>query len=119
MHEQFGRIVAKLEASSHFELGQQVSFAHGIFVQENYPIRKLYQETAQQLYESDVQHVDFENRPEDTQKTINRWVAEKTKGKIRDILAETPSSSTKLIIASALYFKAKWEYPFFEGTTAR
>lgn len=108
-----------MEASSAFEIGQQVSFAQGIFVQENYPIRKLYQETAQQLYESDIEHVDFENRPGEAQNTINRWVAGKTKGKIRDILAETPTSATKVIIASALYFKALWESPFFEGTTTR
>lgn len=119
LHEQFGRMLVKLETRGGFDLEQQINFAHGIFVQENYPIRKLYQDTAQQLYESDIRHVDYETKPAEAQKIINQWVSARTKGRINDILAETPTSSTKVIIASALYFKALWEHPFFEGSTAR
>lgn len=119
VHEQFGRMIIKLETNSGFELGHQINLAQGIFVQENYPIRPLYQETAQQLYASETYHVNFESRPAEAQKKINKWVSERTHGKIKDILAETPIASTKVIIASAMYFKALWENPFFEGITAR
>lgn len=119
IHEQFGRMILKLEQTSGYEIGQQVNFAQGIFVQDKYPIRPLYRETAHQLYESEIFHVDFQNRPTEAQKIINHWVSERTKGKIKDILADTPTAATKAIIASAMYFKALWANPFFDGATVR
>lgn len=119
VHEHFGRILLKLEETAGFEIGQQVNLAQGIFVQNNYPIRKLYHETAQQLYESETYHVDFQERSVEAQKQINDWISKRTNGKIQNILADTPTSETKVIIATAMYFKALWEYPFFEGITAR
>lgn len=119
VHEQFGRMILKLEVTSGFDLSQQVSFADGIFIQKNYPIRDTYKDAARQLYESDIVHVDYERAPAEAQKNINNWVYKKTKGKIRNILAETPTAFTKVIIASAMYFKASWQNPFFEGATQR
>lgn len=119
VHEQFGRMIDKLERTSGFFMGQQVNFAAAIFVQNNYPLRTVYVKTAQDLYESEVLNVDFQSNPGRAQETINSWVTQKTNGKIKNILAEEPLPETKVIIASAMYFKALWENPFFEGATAR
>lgn len=119
LHEQFGRMIRKIETTAGAELVSQFSFAQAIFVQDNYPIRQAYKDTLKQLYESETLHVDFEGKPAETQKTINQWVSDRTKGKIKNILAETPTGATKVIVATAMYFKALWASPFFEGTTSR
>lgn len=119
VHEQFGRLIQKVEDTPGVLAGNQVHFAQGLFIQNKYPVRQLYQDTVQQLYDSEIFHVDFEGRPGEAQKAINQWVAQRTKGKIKDILAETPTASTKVILATAMYFKALWASPFFEGATVK
>lgn len=47
---------------------------------------------------------------------IDSWVNEKTHGKIPEIVAYL-YPGTKVLLASALYFKAMWENTFIEGAT--
>lgn len=119
VHEQFGRIIQKLQATSGFSVGRQVNFATAIFVQDRYPIREIYRQTAQSIYQSEVLNVDFQSNPGVAQQIINTWVSERTQGKINTILNETPNSATKVILTSAMYFKAEWERPFFDGSTRK
>jgi serine protease inhibitor len=119
VHEQFGRMLEKLQVTSGFDIGRQVNFATAIFVQNGYPIRQIYRHTAESVYDSEVLNVDFASNPNSAQQIINAWVSERTKGKINHILGESPSSATKVILASAMYFKAEWEKPFFDGSTKR
>lgn len=46
----------------------------------------------------------------------NSWVNEKTNGKIPEIVSYF-QPDTKVVLASALYFKAMWETTFIEGAT--
>lgn len=120
VHEQFGRLIKKLQDSTaELNIDKQVNFASAIFIQEGYPIRQIYKETTESLYSSEVLNVNFANNPHSAQQIVNAWVSERTNGKIPSILNETPSSATKVILASAMYFKAQWEKPFFEGTTKK
>ncbi|KAG5893896.1 hypothetical protein JTB14_001079 [Gonioctena quinquepunctata] len=119
VHEQLGRIIGKLQGTPGLEVGEQVNFAMAVFVQKNYPIRSVYKEAAEDLYGSEVLNVDFESHPAKAQQVINAWVSDRTNGKIKDILSDVPSAGTKVIVASAMYFKALWEKPFFVGTTTR
>lgn len=117
VHEQFGRLIKELEKTSGFDIGRQVHLASAIFVQEDYPIRNLYKQTAADLYRSEIFNVNFGNRQ--SKDIINAWVSDRTNGKITNMLNEPPIPLTKIIIISAMYFKAEWEYPFFKGSTKR
>lgn len=58
------------------------------------------------------QTIDFRNRNE-AANIANRWVSEKTRGVIREIVAPaTLDPSTRLVMASVIYFKGKWKYQF-------
>lgn len=48
---------------------------------------------------------------------INRWIAQKTSGKISHMLDSLPDG-TGLVLANAAYFKAFWQYPFDKADTA-
>ncbi|XP_056634306.1 serine protease inhibitor 28Dc-like [Diorhabda sublineata] len=119
VHEELGRMILKIESTAGLVMGQQITLASAIFVQNNFPIRKLYKETAENLYRNEVLNVDFKSNPLKALQLVNAWVSDRTFGKITDILTEAPSPSTKVVVASAMYFKAKWEHPFLEGQTAR
>ncbi|XP_044748515.1 serine protease inhibitor 28Dc isoform X2 [Coccinella septempunctata] len=119
VHEQFGKMIVKLEKTSGFIIGSQVNFATAIFVQNNFPIRNIYKNTAESIYQSEVLNLDFQQNPVHAQKSINAWVSDRTKGKIKEVLSEAPSADTKVILASAMYFNAQWEYPFYDGATKR
>ncbi|XP_050514969.1 uncharacterized protein LOC114337971 [Diabrotica virgifera virgifera] len=122
VHEHLGQILRRIEERPYSvgEDEQQINFANAIFVQESFPIRKIYKETADSLYKFEIFNLNFEREPVKAQKYVNAWVSDRTVGKIKDILSEPPLPSTKIILASAMYFKAKWEIPFLgEGVTQR
>tara|TARA_R110002096_G_scaffold361075_1_gene554063 strand:+ start:594 stop:1634 length:1041 start_codon:yes stop_codon:yes gene_type:complete len=51
-------------------------------------------------------------------KTINDWIAERTNNMIRDVVeARTIPPLTSIILANAIYLKAKWGTPFDESDT--
>ena len=61
--------------------------------------------------------VDF-NQKEVARAEINSWVRENTHGKIREILSSADLSlTTKLVLVSSLYFKAKWSEVFYKQNT--
>uniref|UniRef100_A0A5K3EPT6 SERPIN domain-containing protein n=1 Tax=Mesocestoides corti TaxID=53468 RepID=A0A5K3EPT6_MESCO len=50
--------------------------------------------------------------------SINRWIAENTKEKIKELLATgTISSLTRLVLANAVYFKGNWKAKFDKKDT--
>lgn len=48
--------------------------------------------------------------------SLGSWVNEKTHGKIPEIVSFF-QPETKVVLASALYFKAMWETTFIDGAT--
>ncbi|XP_066261812.1 serine protease inhibitor 28Dc [Euwallacea similis] len=119
VHEQLARMFYKLNQTTGFEVGDEVKVASALFIQDGYPIRPIYRFTAEDLYQSSIVNVDFEANPKEAQNLINNWVSAKTNQKIKHILNDAPPSETRVIMASALYFKAEWEQHFFEGLTKR
>lgn len=98
---------------------QHIAIANGIFVQNGYSIHRDYIDGIQSIYKSTVQRLDFEHKSELSTRYINRWVDEKTEGKIKEIFSSPLDESTRVVIASALYFNALWERTFLEGATTR
>lgn len=58
----------------------------------------------------DLVSVDFRN-PEAARSVINRWAKKKTKGALR-LREINYAPSTKMALASSIYFKGKWVYTF-------
>ncbi|ETN64235.1 serine protease inhibitor [Anopheles darlingi] len=60
----------------------------------------------------EFQNVDFRNA-QAAAATANQWVSTKTRGVIREILSPVSlDGSTRLVMASVIYFKGKWKYQF-------
>ncbi|KAM8715299.1 hypothetical protein ACLKA7_002364 [Drosophila subpalustris] len=96
---------------------QEVHIANGLFVQQGYSLNPEYRQAITQIYNSELQVLDFETQPATARYHINSWVEQHTKGKIEDIISENLPESTRIIMANALYFKAMWEIDFINGGT--
>jgi len=71
----------------------------------------------EKLYEAPLARQDF-SRTTEARQRINDWVAKNTKDKIKDIVpVGQPSANTRLVLANAIYFKARWRDAFREGAT--
>jgi len=69
-------------------------------------------------YGAGLRQVDFRHASEAARKTINAWVEEQTRDKIRDLLAPgVITSATSLVLTNAVYFKGDWAHPFAAAMT--
>jgi serpin B len=62
--------------------------------------------------------VSFKTAPEEARLAINDWVERETEEKIEDLIPEGAIDDlTRLVLANAIYFNAKWAHTFPEGST--
>ena len=95
----------------------RLSLATALFVQEAYPIHTDYLEALSDAYRADLCSVDFSDGDAAAAR-INAWVDERTEGRIRQLVkAEVLSEGTRLVLANAVYFKARWTSQFSEART--
>lgn len=91
-----------------------LSIVNQIYVQKGNEINRNLQEVAVQKFQSSIESVDFGNN-DDTAKTINHFIEERTQGKIKDLIkANTFSPDSQIVLINAIYFKGEWERKFNE-----
>ncbi|HLK89862.1 MAG TPA: serpin family protein [Polyangia bacterium] len=91
--------------------------ANRLWAQQGHPLRGAFTNLLDEIYRAPLGTVDF--RHDAARVTINRWVAEATDQKIKDLLANRIAPDTKLVITNAVYFKARWRSPFEPRATAQ
>uniref|UniRef100_A0A182KGR9 Serpin domain-containing protein n=1 Tax=Anopheles christyi TaxID=43041 RepID=A0A182KGR9_9DIPT len=96
-----------------------VQLANGIFLQRGLINSTNFVRLAKDLYQAQIEQVDFKEHPDVARATINHWVNESTRGRIEQILSDDLDASTQMVIANALYFKGTWETFFNEPQFTR
>jgi serpin B len=92
--------------------------ANRLFGQKGYPFRDTFLALTGRHYGADLLPLDFEHDPDGARATINGWVEEQTRERIRDLLPpDAIDNSTGLVLVNALYLKAPWAEPFQERNT--
>ncbi len=92
--------------------------ANALWAEKTYPFLPDYTSTARRYYSADTTNLDFINQPEDSRRTINQWVEDKTENKIRDLIPNGEIDPlTRLVITNAVYFYGTWEKPFDKTET--
>ncbi|XP_071377229.1 serpin A3-2-like [Centroberyx affinis] len=89
---------------------EDMSAGTAVFVHDTFKPRPEFLEVLKQSYLADGFTVDF-NKTTESADIINRYVGEKTNGKI-DKLVENLDPSTVMYLISYIYYKGKWETPF-------
>jgi serpin B len=95
-----------------------LNIANRLFAQKNYDFRQNFLLLVKQNYGGAFEPLDFVADPAAATDHINKWVADQTRDKIRDLIpADALNKLTRLVLANALYLKAPWADPFSEKTT--
>nr|XP_005886697.1 PREDICTED: serpin B6 isoform X2 [Bos mutus] len=87
--------------------------ANRLFGEKTYDFLSSFKDSCRKFYQAEMEELDFVCATEESRKHINTWVAEKTEGKIRDLLpANSVNPMTRLVLVNAIYFKGNWDTQF-------
>lgn len=89
---------------------EDTSEGTAVFVDNRFKPQPEFLETLKQSYFADGFNVDF-TQTKDSADTINKYVEEKTNGKI-DKLVDSLDPNTVMYLLSYIYYKGKWATPF-------
>jgi serpin B len=99
------------------ETAYQLRVANALWAAEGEHFEPKFVSLMHTYYSGDFRTVNFANT-EQSRAEINHWVAEKTAGKIQQLLHPGDTTPlTRLVLTNAIYFKGDWSYPFNEKFT--
>lgn len=118
VHTTMKKLQESFEQSHTGDSGIEISLANRLWAQEGFSTLKEFTETLQHCYQAEMGTVNFTNKTEHARQAINKWVEEKTKEKIKDLLKEDVlTSETILVLTNAVYFKGSWQDAFSKSST--
>jgi serpin B len=98
--------------------GVSLDYANSLWPQKGFEILPEYREILKTYHGASVTSLDYQLQPGEASQTINRWVEERTKGKIKDIIPPNAiNSGTKMVLTNAICFRGDWEQKFEDDST--
>jgi serine protease inhibitor len=118
VHAPFGEIQRRLNDLGKSQ-GIELSVANGLWAQEDRHFLPAFLNLARGEYQANISSADFQTKAPAVREEINRWVAQKTRDKIQDILPPgSVNHLTRLVLANAIYFKGQWAHAYAKSETA-
>jgi serpin B len=118
MHSSFGILQRQLNEAQK-QKGIQLDIANALWTQKGEPFLPAFLKIANDDYQANVNQADFKTSAGAVTREINRWVAQKTKDKIQDILPPgSVDDLTQLVLANAIYFRGSWASRFEKAATS-
>jgi serpin B len=103
------------ELHQRLDLGESSDLrtANGLWGHTGHEFLESFREDVRDIFGGVLRDVDFEREAESVRREINDWVSDVTHEKIQDLLSrDAVDAMTRLILANALYFRARWDYTF-------
>jgi len=95
-----------------------LNIANRLFAQKGYAFREAFLSLVKQNFGGAFEPLDFIANPAAAAQHINKWVADQTHDRIRDLIPEGAlDKTTRLVLTNALYLKAPWANDFSENAT--
>jgi len=117
LHKAFGKLVDVLNTQKE---KLKISVANSLWAQQGYPWAPAFTNLIQKSYKSGLFMVDFKNESEACRQRINKWVEEKTKEKIKNLIPPRGVDAlTRLVLVNAIYFKGIWKIQFDKKDTKK
>lgn len=96
----------------------ELSAANRAFTQQGFPFEPAFLQTLAADYGSTIGEVDYERATGKARATINGWVNERTKQRIRELIPDgVLDAMTRLVLVNAVYLRADWQVPFAKEST--
>lgn len=118
-HAGFASLIKTLNAEGvePAKRGYELSVANALWGQKGANWLPTFLETTGKNYGAGLREVDY-MQTEAARKTINQWVEQQTKDKIKDLLQEgVLLPDTQLVLTNAIYFKGAWAVEFNKKET--
>lgn len=96
--------------------GFRLHTANSIWSQVGLPVEEPFLKVLAESYGARVRLADF-NNPKEAEGFINVWVSQQTEGKIPELLKDTLTTETLLVLVNAIHFDAAWREPFVKDAT--
>ncbi|MBR2607038.1 MAG: serpin family protein [Bacteroidaceae bacterium] len=90
-----------------------LNIANSMWVNENFKIKKGFEKNNTKFYDATVKNIKFDAAAVNA---INDWCAQKTKGKISEIIKEIDPMA-QLFLINAIYFNSRWTTVFNKENT--
>ncbi|MGE0089210.1 MAG: serpin family protein [Bacteroidales bacterium] len=111
LHANFSQLIKNLTETE--AEGIQLNIANSLWLQENMQLLDQYLSITNKYYHAGVNKVNFVTSPENSRKTINKWVEKNTNNKIINLLPDgSIHSQTRMVLVNAIYFNGAWEKVF-------
>ncbi|XP_053714523.1 leukocyte elastase inhibitor A-like [Synchiropus splendidus] len=116
VHASFGKLLHNV---GNKEPMYSLCVANRLYGEQSFQFLQGFLSSSREFYEAELEPVDFRKGFEAARLNINSWVANKTEGKIKDLLSQgLVGSLTTLVLVNAIYFKAMWEKEFLGKDTS-
>ncbi|NXC91223.1 A1AT2 antiproteinase, partial [Cercotrichas coryphoeus] len=107
VHESFHKVLSVLNCG---DVNITLNIGNALFTATGYEPQESFLQNTKEFYDADFFSSNFQE-PEEATKQINKYVEEKTKGKIPELVGHL-DPSTVLVLVNYIYFKAAWEKSF-------
>ena len=115
LHPAMGELLTQLNGPHQ---NYELHMANALWAEKDQHFLADYTSLMKRDYGAGFQPVDFKANPEAARALINDWVAGQTKQKILNLVpAGSVTTSTRLILTNAIYFKAAWGSQFSRSQT--
>jgi serpin B len=114
-HLAFAEVIRRFNTAS----GQyKMLVANSLWAQRGAPLEAGFLGLIAEHYGGGLERIDFRDPSKAAHLTINRWVEDKTRRMIRDLIpASSLNADTRLVLVNAVYFKGTWELQFPKNET--
>ncbi|XP_045706140.1 serpin B13-like [Phyllostomus hastatus] len=110
IHHQFQMFLSEINKVTN---NHELKIANRLFGEKTYLFLQKYLDYVEKYYHASLEPVDFINAADESRKKINSWVESQTHEKIKDLFPDAAlSSSIKLVLVNAVYFKGQWDREF-------
>ncbi|MBN9118550.1 MAG: serpin family protein [Planctomycetes bacterium] len=97
----------------------ELSVANALWGLKGFPWRPEWLATQNERFGAGFNEAEFGTNPGAERERINRWVEEKTRDRIKELLQPGQiTSETTMVLTNAIYFKGKWVTQFDPKKTA-
>jgi len=113
LHPAFDALDLALNAAPSSPAAFRLTVANAVWAQRGFTVLPSFLDLLARNYGAGVRLADFTTAPETARQVINQWVSDQTAGKIPELLmAGSINTLTKMVLTTAIYFKADWDTPF-------
>lgn len=117
VHQTFAKLQAGLNALGE-NAGVKLCVANSVWPQQDYKFLDDYLALARTYYGVSLAAVDYAHARQAACDLINKWVEDKTEGKITNLIQpESLDDPTLLVLVNAIYFAADWANKFDPALT--